>query len=193
MRFNTRLSSCTLTGFKRYSLHADGDRFLGVGKNRRAPENDDDVHPRHRGAERTAKLQPVHERHTDIGDEDIWLDILQHRQRHFAVGCLADERAIRFRPQGKLLRMPSRTTISSSARNTLYIAVPPKGYAQANRRSIFVAINLQALLLAVIKLDAPVDVDEAEERPLHWVGGLRCQAFAHQLQPLGESCPRHCR
>ena len=43
------------------------------------------MNPRHRAHDLAAERQPVHKRHFDVGDQDIRLDVLQHRQRDFAV------------------------------------------------------------------------------------------------------------
>ena len=60
--------------------------------------------------------------------------------------------------QGKLLRMFSRMTISSSTRKTLYICLPPYRHDEFHARALAVAVDAQPPPDAVVEADASVHV-----------------------------------
>ena len=77
-------------GFQKILEHAQLDGFLGIFELVVAAE-DDDLGRGHAVSDDLAELQTIHERHPDIGDQDVGSDRLQERQGHLAVGGFTAE------------------------------------------------------------------------------------------------------
>ena len=66
-------------------IHMQFDRLLRIGKIIIAGE-DDDFRSRQFLADKAAERQAVHERHLDVRNQNVRLDLSHQRQRHFPVG-----------------------------------------------------------------------------------------------------------
>ena len=71
-------------------LHAQGYGFLGIGKIIIAGQ-DDPFHPGHGTLYFLAQFHSVHKRHADICQQDVRVQVPQHRQGHFTVRSFTDQ------------------------------------------------------------------------------------------------------
>ena len=70
--------------------HAQADCLPGIFKVVISGQ-DNPLHPRHRPLHLFAQLHPVHKRHPDIRQQDIHVQVADHRQGHFPVRRLAHQ------------------------------------------------------------------------------------------------------
>ena len=76
--------------FQQVFPYTERDRFLCIGEIIVAGK-DDSFHPRHRSLHFLAQTDAVHERHPDVGQQNIRVQVTEHRQRHLSVRRLSDQ------------------------------------------------------------------------------------------------------